>query len=740
MRVIAVKIGNLVFVVVLILVGWEYWEQPRNSNSDWPGKDEQFQSDLKPDAELLESFWDPDATSIDRHLGIQLWSRRGAEAVPALLEALERRHPCGRKYIVQALAAMGAEAHGAVLTLQALLQDPEAEIRRVSVDALDQIGDHDATVISDLALMLCDEDASVRDSASVALVGIGIRAVPDVSRLVDHEAAFVRWHVVETLRSLAAADDAGQAVEVVRTVIRDPDNRVRAAVYRCLAEWQQLTLADCRRGLHDSQEEVIRLSLADLADMNEDALPAAEDLIELLQRTNAEIESTQVDDRRRSRRVRDRRNRIFNTLARIGPHPQTQPAVPLLLEVMDQEPNSIELNSPGWLIRICTDRQLVIDRLTTGLKNGMDWQIAAYGECLRQYAPDVAGEQVPRLLEQLEKGDPQARLRALYAVQGLGPLVSQAVPAIVAELKSGNMATQPAALAALAAIGPAAQPAVPTLVEILESVPAKNWSVAQHVVRTIGQIGPAAVEAVPELTRQLKLQIARGKLVPVGLSAGLSMEIVVTLGKIGPAGGEQCLPVLRRMAFERRSSPDSLQLRPAIFDALAKIAADDDRFCRDVAEELIAKLAESRRSSQSARMSTNARARMLSASLVYSVFDRGLYVRTLGEFESLPEVIVPVLVDVLDSDVDAVRILAADAVARFGSQAERAIPSLQALRDADGSDVPVPPIMLEHGPNSSDAWDTELADYYEHAAQRRPNRSLREAAETALQVIEPAPR
>lgn len=741
------SIVNVVVVVAIIVVGWDYWD----GNSE-PGKrlppGESVPEPVRSDDELRPLLWDPQANSVERHRAMQVWGQLGAKAVPILVDGLESRHPSARKYVMQSLCRIGPDAAPAVPVLRKLLHDEDAVVREGAVDALYFIGDFDEALIADLAPMLADNSEGVRTAVSQALVGLGAQsstslpvlrellqytdpsvreltsnvlaaigrpAVDHVLQMVEHESAYVRREAMRTLIRLPIPEDVTKAVSLVHPGLSAQDGQERLAAYRCFAHWRELSLVDCRRGLHDPLDEIVHTALNRLADMPDEAVPAIAELVALLEPLQSRIESSGIGFVVYVNTARVLRNEVFATLAAIGAHPEAQSAVPFLLHAIndDEIPELPELRArlalgnkivalqyhwPEWLSAICSDHEFVAERLIVGLEGDEDLAISACARCLRQIAPQRVPGLVSRMEKQLLGANPVARWRARCAFEGFGPAAAESVPVLVAELKRHREETQSSVMHALAAIGPGAKSALPEMVAVLEQTPVDDheWS---WLVRVMRDFGPTAAPAVPELVRQLKRMYFKRATRDDRWNDRAVEDCVTTLGEIGPAAAEKSLPLLRVLAFDRTIMPRRPRLRYTVFKTLLKVVTGNDRLQRELAVELIEHLTASLQTEPPTADYGVSRQRAPSIETVFERYDRALWVRTLGQFEAFPELIVPVLIDALDDDTGGVQLEAIDALARFGSDAKPAVAILQELIARKGSTDRVSmllPVRPEH--------------------------------------------
>jgi len=110
---------------------------------------------------------------------------------------------------------------------------------------------------------------------------------------------------------------------------------------------------------------------------------------------------------------------------------------------------------------------------------------------------------VPALAEMLRSGTPAERVTAANTLWGMGRRARAAVPDLAATLADPDAELRVAAAMALENMGDAAAPAVPALTKAITD---RDKKVRQAAVKALGAIGPLATAALPVLTRALRRQ------------------------------------------------------------------------------------------------------------------------------------------------------------------------------------------------------------------------------------------
>jgi HEAT repeat protein len=153
--------------------------------------------------------------------------RRGAAAVPALLEAMRDPEWNVRNAAGRALEETAGPEHAELLT--AALAPPDVETRYHVARALARVGPSAARAVPVLQDTLSDADAEVRMEAVWALAAIGpaaASAVPALLRALEDADAQVRAAAAWALAHVGAGR---AAVPALQPLSRDPDRDVREA-------------------------------------------------------------------------------------------------------------------------------------------------------------------------------------------------------------------------------------------------------------------------------------------------------------------------------------------------------------------------------------------------------------------------------------------------------------------------------------------------------------------------------
>jgi len=182
----------------------------------------------------------------------------------------------------------------------------------------------------------------------------------------------------------------------------------------------------------------------------------------------------------------DLHGRTLEIIRRIGP-----PAMPLLVELLRHESESVRRNAADALIDLTPHTETIQPALRLALKDD-DAMVAgdaarALGALGAKAVPSVGA-----LIETLAHDDPYVRIYAAEALASIGAGAVKATSALAAALADATPGVRWAACEALAAIGPGAQSAVPQLIEALKD---EFLYVRIFAAGALGCIGPGAKPA-----------------------------------------------------------------------------------------------------------------------------------------------------------------------------------------------------------------------------------------------------
>ncbi len=176
----------------------------------------------------------------------------------------------------------------------------------------------------------------------------------------------------------------------------------------------------------------------------------------------------------------------FQIIQRIGP-----PAIPLLVDLLRHESNSIRRRAISELIDLAPHTESIQPALRRALR---DEDSIVAGDAARALGAlgKRASPSVGALVNTLSHEDAYVRIYAAEALASIGPSAARATNALAEALGDPIPGVRWAACEALASIGPAAQSAVPQLIEALED---EFLYVRIFAAGALGGIGPKAQSA-----------------------------------------------------------------------------------------------------------------------------------------------------------------------------------------------------------------------------------------------------
>ena len=269
-----------------------------------------------------------------------------AEAVPALIQALQGQNPWGKAYAAEALGKIGEGAKDAVPALIQALQDQHKTTRVNAEKALKSIGVPEklqAALEQNLVLKLIkelqDQSNSVRAKAAEELGSIGEGAKDAVPALIQvlqgREFAHVRSRVAAALGEIG--EGAVEAVPALIQELQDEDKSVRenaAWALGGIGPKAEAAVPALIQALQDENEDVRSYTSEALKSIGTpDALQAAQEF--QTQKVEMLIEELQIEDAAE----------VISELVKIG-----KAAVPTLIQLL-QDKNRGTRESSEWVLR-----------------------------------------------------------------------------------------------------------------------------------------------------------------------------------------------------------------------------------------------------------------------------------------------------------------------------------------------------------------------------------------------------
>lgn len=416
---------------------------------------------------MAEVLKDDDPAVVIRALNVV--ADLGERAVPFLTEALQDEETAYWACLV--VSEIGPDAKATVPALIGLVEKGGHLEKREAILALAAIGEAAAPAAGVLAKTL--EDEIHRVPATYALGSIG--RVPDEVETKIKNQVKSSDEVLSTVSLWALArlhpDDqnlirraTGQLIEAIQS----DDPHVRSAAARALIDLDpdpEISRPLVEKALENADEEVVAAMLGAMADLGARAVPR---LIKGL-----EFEKT--------------RPYAVYILGEIGP--EAEPAVPALVELIDDENPEVQREVMFALAKIGPGAKAAVPKLIETLQecegpvcfgacyalgsigadavdakpvlrkalNGEDDSLCLFSAwALAHIDPgctETCGESVPVLAKGLEDESAQFRVQAASALQCLGPLAKPAAGALKKALQDEDEQVRQAAAEALKAIG-----------------------------------------------------------------------------------------------------------------------------------------------------------------------------------------------------------------------------------------------------------------------------------------------
>ncbi len=377
-----------------------------------------------------------------------------AQAVPALIIALEDPSVAVRHEALLALQRIGPPAQDSIPAFQKLLTSDHALIRTQAARALGLLGAEAEPALRELTAALKDQDISVRHEAAAAIGAIGPGAEPAVPALVE---ALNDDHAMKIQAAHALARIGAGSVSRLGAIVKDKG-----------------------RG---------RWAVSILGELGPAAAPAVDSLRAALKSATDEFA-----------------REIMRTLGRIGP--DAAAAAPELIEILNGKDNKLRLAAANALGNVrATDAIPVLEKLVQAedTEEGADLALAAAGGLVLIEGPK--GEHLPLVLPRLIAGlDNKSRLirrEAATVIGAVGPAAAAAIPALVRGLQDPDPGVCIDSLRALTSVASGKQTTrlVPQVMTLLSS---KIPYVRYTACYALGSFGATATEAVPLLEGNLR--------------------------------------------------------------------------------------------------------------------------------------------------------------------------------------------------------------------------------------------
>jgi WD40 repeat protein/HEAT repeat protein len=445
----------------------------------------------------------------------------GRPAVPALLKAMDGEGPVFREQVLRALKAIGGVSAEHVRELVPLLRDDNfPEGRKFALEALAGLGAEARPAAAALVEALRARDLALRIQAAKVLAGVG-----------------------------PAAREVAQAP--LLELLRSPDDQVSAAAAAALVKVAPPTRGDVpglARDLRDPALAMRRYAVAALAELGHGAVEAVPDLAEAVTRDQAAevrrlavvaLLKVQPDSKAAveayTKALTDADVKVARqaaaALAQVG---QEGGALPGLLKALDHPDPEVHKSANEGLAKVRLDRTSV-PLLRQALESKKPEVRARIVAALGALGPDAA-EAVPDLVRLLGAAKGAERARLMSALRKMGPAARAAGPKLAELLKDEDKAVRFEACQALIDLqAEEVEEAIPVLVKALQVESAEDkeaLDTKESAKKSLAKVGKPAIRG---LLKALEKDFSGGgPRSPGGIIKGAArLEVLNTLALMG---------------------------------------------------------------------------------------------------------------------------------------------------------------------------------------------------------------
>ncbi len=404
-----------------------------------------------------------------RNMVLHAVAETGAEAVPFLLDALERKE--SRYWACLALGQVGKDAGKAVPKLLEVADDPEGfgEHRMEALMALAAIKPDDAKSVATITSHLADTFAGAQFAAAFALGSIGPPAKSAAAQLRKHLTSrdeFLKVTSAWALVRVSDGDELTRALPIIVAGAKSRDANARSAAARSLGELKvkpATSLPALIILLGDEAKPVIRQAVEGTAAFGADAvMPASKALENQRQRLGAVLVLKRLGPAAKeavpnlvkamSRETElDVRREIFFALAAIGPG--SEEAIPELIKALSHQNLKVRNGASYALGKIGPAAKSALPTLKRNMGNTDDEylpMVSAWASAQIDFEnPETVRLTMPFFLAGLKHREMLVRLEAANALALFGPRAKGAVSALKAAAADKDPFVQKAVAAAL---------------------------------------------------------------------------------------------------------------------------------------------------------------------------------------------------------------------------------------------------------------------------------------------------
>lgn len=388
---------------------------------------------------------------------LETLAEQGKKIVPKLCEALHNEKACYWACLL--IERIGPEAKEAVPHLIDCLDREEPEVRIEVLLALASIG-KDSRVAQDKVIKILQNDPyeGVRYAAAFALGRLGdAKAIPALEAAANSDDEFLRLTALWSLVQLKPDDKElmQKAVETFANGLRSDDPRLRSAAATAFAETDippELAESPLLQSLADQVDEETKQKVVDaLVKRGKAAVPRA---IRALDNPKLQLYALQI-------------------IGKIGP--DAAEAVPKLVELVNTADDAkLRREAVYALAGIGPQAAAATDVLVKLLKEGDNESKYAACYALGRIGPDAAAAN-STLLELVDSPDRFLRVSALWALLKINPgdeqIAKYAIPHLIGALADPRPQVRAEMAGALGELGPLAKDAVPALERLAKTDP-----------------------------------------------------------------------------------------------------------------------------------------------------------------------------------------------------------------------------------------------------------------------------
>jgi HEAT repeat protein len=371
---------------------------------------------------------------------VEVFARRGKDAVPRLRTELSATDPKSRSYALLGLATIGPAAADALDQVRALLTDESAPVRANAIIALRSITQNSDEAARSAAQMLADPDEEVREAAASQLLVIGPQATNIVLETLQNDLPAARSRALRVLREWKQPRPFGwpawrqEVREIVRNRLDDPDPGVRIEAQTAVALFGIAEPAEIRELLQHEDAARAEIALGAIPELTDRAAELLPDVVDVMDRFP--VSPYQIAQGSRYSTNSISQHLILSALKAMKT--AARPAVPQLMRLFRAEQwDYTRKEITETLIAIGTDTDDLVGLLAPLLLDEDRGVARQAGQFLAKVSPEAARDEVSKMLPKLGSGD-NVNKTVLYALNALGREAREAAPQVAPLVKNSD--------------------------------------------------------------------------------------------------------------------------------------------------------------------------------------------------------------------------------------------------------------------------------------------------------------